>query len=161
MLSFDDLKISDLAELKVIFKDSFDDESNIHINSTDGPAGYADGSLLRDYVLDDAIISKKILKDNKIIGCYAIEKNFTSYHLQLLFIDPKYKDAGIGAKVWKHIEEYYSRAQKWYVEIYDFSERNKHFYMDKCGFHFVRDKICANGRKKVILMKEMSESSDR
>lgn len=161
MLHFDDLKISDLAELKVIFKESFDDEANIHINSQDGPAGYEDGSLLRDYVLDDAIISKKILKDNKIIGCYAIEKDFNYYQLQLLFIDPQYKDAGIGIKVWKHIEESYNRAKKWYVEVYEFSERNKHFYIDKCGFHFVRDMICSNGRKKLVLMKEMDSSDDR
>ena len=154
MLTFDDLKISDLAQLKVIFKNSFDDDTDIHKNSKEGPAGYADGSLLRDYVLDEAIISKKVVMEGKIIGCYAIERAQNHYILQLLFIDPKYKDAGLGLEVWKHIEETYTKTKKWYVEIHEFSERNRHFYTDKCGFHFLRDIIYANGHKNTILVKE-------
>ena len=160
MLTFEDLKISDLAELKVIFKSCYEDDNMIHSVRRDGPAGYADGSLLRDYVLDSAIISQKVVLDKKIVGCYAIERNLKYNVLKLLCIDPQYKDMGLGREVWDYIEKFYTKAEKWYVEIPDFSERSKHFYIDKCGFHFLRDIIYASGRKNIILVKTVKKSND-
>lgn len=61
-----------------------------------------------------------------------------TWELDMLFLDPELKNQDIGTKVWEHIESTYSDAERWIVVTPNYSLRNHHFYVKKCGFRLIK-----------------------
>lgn len=58
--------------------------------------------------------------------------------LELLFIDPKYHNQGIGQATWKEIERIYPNVKVWETFTPGYEKRNIHFYINKLGFQIVK-----------------------
>ncbi|MBU3189407.1 GNAT family N-acetyltransferase [Clostridium bowmanii] len=122
----------------------------------DGPTGYNDGSLIKLLNENEKYENYVIVYDNNTVGAYTVAlKPNNEYNLEMLYIDPKYRENHLGAIVWKDIEEKYIAAKKWTVETPDYSKRNHHFYTQKCGFVFHRENLCPNGAKSYIFEKQL------
>lgn len=137
---------------------AFNEDTSIHTNmKEDGPAGYNDGSLIKWLNEHDGFESYKVVYDNNIVGAYTVGiKQNNEYTLEMLFIDPSYRESHLGTIVWKDIEQKYINAKRWTVETPDYSKRNHHFYTKKCGFAFYRENLCDNGSKSFIFIKKNS-----
>lgn len=146
----------DYEILTRIMTSAFNEDTSMHTDlKEDGPAGYNDGSLLKKLNEHENFESYKIIYQNNIIGAYTVEiMQNNEYTLEMLFIDPDYREKHLGAIVWKDIEEKYKDAKKWTVETPEYSKRNHHFYTKKCGFIFYRENIYDNGAKSFIFKKE-------
>lgn len=145
----------DYEILTRIMTSAFNEDTSIHTDlKEDGPTGYNDGRLIKKLNEHDGFESYKIIYQNNIVGAYtvAIEAN-KEYTLEMLFIDPDYRENHLGTTVWKDIEQKYIGAKKWTVETPDYSKRNQHFYTKNCGFTFYRENICNNGCKSFIFKK--------
>lgn len=148
----DDYKI-----LTKIMTSAFNEDTSMHTDlKEDGPLGYNDGRLIKWLNEHDGFESFKVIYNGTIAGGYTVSiKPNNEYSLEMLFIDPEFRNAHLGSIVWKDIESRYPDAKKWTVETPDYSKRNHHFYRDKCGFKFKRENICSNGDKSFIFEKIM------
>ncbi|MBU3134841.1 GNAT family N-acetyltransferase [Clostridium gasigenes] len=97
----------------------------------------------------------KILYKNEVVGAYTIyEGDNETFYLDMLFIDPNYKNKSLGKLTWKHVEETYRTAKKWSVETPEYSKRNHYFYREKCGFILTGEKTYGDGEKSYIFEKQ-------
>jgi hypothetical protein len=136
---------------------AFNEDTSLHTNiPEDGPPGYNDGSLIKNLNEVEGVESKLILFDNTIIGAYSVRIiRDKEYSLEMLFIDPNYREYHPGTQVWKDIEQEYADAKCWMVETPDYSARNHYFYTVKCGFAFEKENVYDNGEKSFIFKKEI------
>lgn len=148
----------DYEVLTKIMIAAFNEDTSMHTDlKEDGPRGYDDGSLIKRLNEQKNLASYKLVYNNSIIGMYTVEsKGNSEYSLEMLFIDPEYRQNHLGTIIWKDIEEKYVGAKKWTVETPDYSKRNHHFYTEKCGFKFNREKVCPNGAKSYIFEKQIT-----
>lgn len=155
-ISYQKIYKTDYETLTGIMTDAFNEDTSIHTDiKEDGPRGYNDGSLIKLLNEHDGFESYKIVYDNNIVGAYTVEvKQNNEYSLEMLFIDPSYRQNHLGTIVWGDIEEKYIDAKKWIVETPDYSKRNYNFYTKKCGFTFYRENVNNNGGKSFIFTKE-------
>lgn len=137
----------DYEELTKIMTSAFNEDTSMHTElKEDGPTGYDDGSLIKLLNEHENFESKKIIYNNTTVGAYTVGiKPNNEYSLEMLFIDPKYRKNHLGSIVWTAIEDSYMDAKKWTVETPCYSNRNHHFYTEKCGFVFHKQNICDNG----------------
>jgi len=138
-LVFKQFASEDVEKLSDIFRRSFIEDSKIHLGVEDvGPPGYEDGSFLRQWYLHDGVTSFTIYKDDVLIGGIALWINDNNINfLGNIFLDPAYQEKGIGALIWRYVEQKYPDTLKWQTETPGFSSRNHVFYVNKCGFHIV------------------------
>lgn len=151
-LEFKPFTERDIKVLSPIMKASFDEDTRIHLNKSEGgPEGYNDGGFMRKWYLHEGVTAFKILKDGKPIGGIAlwINKNKINY-LGNVFIDPELQNKGIGSLIWRFVEHNYPDTIKWQTDTPAFSRRNHNFYVNKCGFKIIRienpkntDETCA------------------
>lgn len=134
---------------------AFNEDTSMHTNiEEDGPTGYNDGSLIKRLNEQENFESYKIVYRNNIVGAYTVGlKQNDEYSLEMLFIDPAYRENHLGTDVWKDIEQKYTGVRKWTVETPDYSKRNHHFYTQKCGFKFWGENIHKDGSKSYIFEK--------
>jgi hypothetical protein len=146
---------TDYEILTRIMTAAFNEDTAINTNlKEDGPTGYNDGTLIKKLNEHEGFQSYKIIYENNIVGAYTVEITHNDeYTLEMLFIDPKYRNEHLGTLVWKDIEEKYTAAKSWTVETPDYSKRNHHFYTEKCGFTFYKENIHANGCKSFVFRK--------
>ena len=80
----------------------------------------------------------KVYQGDMLVGgaLVSIKDTVTGY-LELFFIAGNAEGKGIGAKVWKLIENAYPNVNVWETATPYFQKRNIHFYVNKCGFHIV------------------------
>ena len=80
-----------------------------------------------------------ILLDGVVVGGLVVIIDRESQHntLDLMYVDPKMQNQGIGFKAWKLIEARYRKTRVWKTQMPYFDERHIHFYVNKCGFHMV------------------------
>jgi hypothetical protein len=137
----------DYEELTKVMTSAFNEDTSMHTElKEDGPTGYNDGSLIKLLNEHENFESKKIIYNNTTVGAYTVGiKPNNEYSLEMLFIDPKYRESHLGSIVWKAIEDSFVDAKKWTVETPCYSKRNHHFYTEKCGFVFQKENICDNG----------------
>ncbi|MDR3598349.1 GNAT family N-acetyltransferase [Clostridium sp.] len=152
---------TDYGVLTRIMTAAFNEDTAIHTNiKEDGPNGYNNGSLIKKLNEQKDFESFKIIYNNIIVGAYTISfKPNKEYTLEMLFIDPKYREYHIGTTVWKNIEEKYVEAKVWIVETPDYSKRNHYFYTKKCGFTFLKENQYSNGAVSFIFKKEKCDSA--
>ena len=146
---------ADYRILTKIMISSFNEDTSMHTDlKEDGPKGYNDGTLIKCLNEHENFESYKIDYNNTTVGAYTVAiKPYNEYSLEMLFIDPKYRERHLGSIVWKAIEEKYLVAKKWTVETPDYSYRNHHFYTTKCGFVFIKENLCPNGAKSFVFEK--------
>lgn len=85
------------------------------------------------------VLSLKIDKENK--------RN----HVDTLYINDNAHGQGIGAKVWKAIENHFLETKVWELLTPYFEKRNIHFYINKYNFHitgFYKEMFDVNGVEK-------------
>jgi len=147
----------DYRTLTQIMIAAFNEDTSMHTDlREDGPKGYNDGNLIKLLNEHEKFESYKIEYNKSTGGAYTVAiKANNEYSLEMLFIDPKYRESHLGSIVWKVIEEKYVDARKWTVETPDYSKRNHHFYTEKCGFVFNRENTCDNGAKSFIFEKQV------
>ncbi|MBZ9623821.1 GNAT family N-acetyltransferase [Clostridium sp. FP2] len=145
----------DYEILTIIMTSAFNEDTFMHTDlQEDGPSGYNDGRLIKWLNEHKDFESYKVVYNNTTIGAYTVAINLNGEcSLEMLFIDPKYRENHLGTIVWKDIEKKYIDAKKWTVETPDYSKRNHHFYTENCGFVFSRENICNNGCKSFIFEK--------
>lgn len=148
---------NDYEILTKIMTLAFNEDTSIHTElNEDGPTGYNDGTLIKKLNENEDFESYKIIYENNIIGAYTIGvKDNNEYILEMLFINPEYRENHLGTIVWKDIELKYSNAKRWIVETPDYSKRNHYFYTVKCGFNFSMEKIYDNGSRSYVFQKEI------
>lgn len=146
---------SDYGILTRIMTSAFNEDISMHTNlKEDGPTGYNDGRLIKKLNEHENFESYKIIYKNNIVGAYTVGINQNNeYTLEMLFIDPDYREKHLGTIVWKDIERKYIDAKKWTVETPNYSKRNYNFYTKKCGFTFFRENICNNGCESLVFEK--------
>jgi hypothetical protein len=154
-IEYEKIYSADYGILTKIMTSAFNEDTSMHTGlDEDGPTGYNDGSLIKKLNEHENYESYKIIYENNIIGAYTIGFNRNDeYTLEMLFIDPSYRENHLGTLVWNHIEHKYINAQKWTVETPNYSKRNHHFYTDRCGFKFVREHTYNNDCKSFIFEK--------
>lgn len=147
MITYDKIEEDDYNILTQIMIEAFNDDTRMHTDlQSGGPRGYDDGTLIRKLSTQKSYLSQKICIGGQIVGAYVVELGDEEYVLEMLFLNPTIKNAGIGHKVWQHIEDTYSQAKVWKLETPDYSKRNHHFY-EKCGFLFIGENTYHNGGK--------------
>ena len=57
--------------------------------------------------------------------------------LGLLFVDPAYQNHGIGRQAWQFLETSFPATKHWILLTPAWSEQNRHFYEQCCGFQAV------------------------
>jgi len=139
-LGFEKIADSDVAELTVIMKRAFDEDSRRHLGEDEGgPPGYDDGSFIREWFFKRNSRAYKVSKDGKIIGAINVFVNRDNMnYLGNMFVDSLCQDKGVGTIMWKFIENKYPETKIWRTETPGFSKRNHNFYVNKCGFKIVR-----------------------
>lgn len=154
-LQYLNINACDYKELTRIMTDAFNEDTRLHTDlEQDGPDGYNDGTLIKWLNENKSFESYKVIYKDEIVGAYSVGiKRNNEYSLEMLFIDPKYRQEHLGSIVWKDIEQKYANAKKWTVETPDYSKRNHHFYTKKCGFVFRRQKVYQSGDKSFIFEK--------
>lgn len=154
-ISYSDIDESDYSKLTQIMTDAFNDDTKMHTNlDEDGPKGYNDGSLIRLLCSNNEKVSQKVMIGKEIIGAYVLcQKGNGVCELDMLFIDSEVKSQGIGFEVWNHIENEYTSVNKWVVETPEYSTRNYYFYVNKCGFHYMKEQEYENNSKSFIFEK--------
>lgn len=161
MITYESINEKDYDILSEIMKEAFNDDTHMHTKlQADGPSGYDDGSLIRKLNSKDKYITQKVCIKESIVGAYTISAHLTEYTLEMLFINPKIKSNGIGYEVWQHIENTYSEATKWFVETPEYSKRNYHFYVDKCGFKVEKVNTYKDGAKSILFSKEIGKHKE-
>lgn len=151
----------DRALLAGMMKRAFDDDTRMHTAlEADGPPGYADGSLLTRLARKENCVVEKLLWNGETVGAYAALAERDICTLELLFVDPRKKNLGIGGNAWKAIRDKFPQAKRWYVETPAYSVRNQRFYQEKCGFHVLRRRDCGNGEYAVVFVQEMQGGED-
>ena len=157
-LIFEPIVQADVVALTEIMTRAFDDDTKRNIgDDKGGPDGYDNGEFIKKWALNSPSQSFKVLMNDKLIGSVILwinedGKNF----LGNIFVDPIVQNKGIGLKIWKNIENKYSKTIKWMTETPGYSKRNHNFYVNKCGFKIV--KIINPGNLKeesYILEKDM------
>jgi GNAT superfamily N-acetyltransferase len=77
----------------------------------------------------------KILSASEIIGGIVIwQFGPAEYAVGLLFVAPAYQNRGVGRRAWQFLQQAYPGAPRWTVATTPWSERNRHFYAETCGF---------------------------
>ena len=153
MIVYDDVFEADYSILSRIMEDAFNDDTRIHTDLIeDGPCGYDDGTLRKLNKMRDCV-TQKICVDSEIIGAYTIKSNLSEYTIEMLFLNPKNKSKGVGYEVWNHIQDTYPDADKWFVETPEYSSRNYHFYVNKCGFTVLKENVHDDGGKSIVFVK--------
>lgn len=139
----------DYEILTKVMISAFNEDTAMHTDlKEDGPTGYNDGSLIKLLNENEKFESYKVVYDNNTVGAYTVAiKHNNEYGLEMLFIEPKYRKNHLGTTVWKDIEGRYTDAKKWTIETPDYWKRNHHFYTEKCGSTFQREKVFHNGGK--------------
>lgn len=156
MITYETIQEEDYETLTYIMKAAFDDDTRMHTDlQEDGPAGYDDGSLIRTLNTKEGYISRKVCVDGETVGMYTVYKDGTEYTLDMLIVNPAWKSKGIGSEIWRHLEQTYTEAKKWYVETPEYSKRNHYFYVEKCGFTFLRENQYEDGEKSFVFVKKM------
>jgi GNAT superfamily N-acetyltransferase len=158
-LQFGDFTEPDVEPFTRIMKRAFDEDARRHLGEEScGPPGYDNGDFLRQWALDPGssaytIYTESAGHDDTAIGDTAIDvtgidvtgigvlvlwinDNHENY-LGTIFLDPDYQDQGVGARVWRFIEQKYPETRVWRTETPGFSKRNHNFYVNKCGFKIV------------------------
>lgn len=135
---------------------AFNEDTSIHTDlKEDGPRGYNDGKLIKWLNEHEGFESYKVIYEGNLVGAYTIGINpEDEYSLEMLYIDPEYREYHLGTIVWKDIEQKYVNAKRWTVETPDYSRRNYYFYTEKCGFTFLKEKTYEDGCKSFIFQKE-------
>lgn len=156
-ISYQKISPVDYERLTQIMTSAFNEDTSIHTDrAEDGPTGYNDGRLIQRLNEQKNFESFKILCDDTVIGAYTVgRKQNNEYSLEMLFIDPAYREEHLGTVVWRDIEQKYADAKKWTLETPDYSKRNHHFYTKKCGFKFRREHVFDHGGKSFVFEKEM------
>ena len=95
--------------------------------------------LLMRYIAEPGMVVYKAAIEGQVVGVaiLRISPDNKRNVLELLCVDVKQHCKGIGVKIWKGIEALYPNTEVWETETPDFSKRNIHFYVNKCGFHIV------------------------
>ena len=57
--------------------------------------------------------------------------------LEILFVSPKAHSEGIGYAAWCEIEKLHPEVEVWETVTPYVETRNRHFYVNRCGFHIV------------------------
>lgn len=156
-LAYEKINADDYVVLTRIMTFAFNEDTSIHTDlKEDGPTGYNDGSLIKSLNEHKDYESYKIIYENNIIGAYTVGmKEKDEYTLEMLFINPEYRENHLGTTVWNDIERKYTNTKRWIVETPDYSKRNHYFYTVKCGFKFSKENIYDNGSKSFIFQKEI------
>jgi ribosomal protein S18 acetylase RimI-like enzyme len=155
IITYQKINQDDYEKLTKIMTRAFNDDTSIHTNKTeDGPAGYNDGNLIKWLNEQKNFESYKIIFNQTIVGAFTIGiREQEEYSIEMLFIDPGYRKYHLGTMVWNDIELKYNEAEKWLVETPDYSTRNHYFYVEKCGFRFLKENVCENGEKSFVFIK--------
>lgn len=141
MIEYRDMLEMDIEKLTSILEVSFNNISKKYINCDYGPYGYNDGSLLRRLLKDKKVISQVIIYKGIIIGSYSIRLSNNQVYLELLYLDTKYQDMGIGSKVMKYLEDKYFITKRCIIDVMAYAYRSQCFFT-KCGFRKLKDECC-------------------
>ena len=139
-LTFAKLQEADIVLLTPIMRDSFNEDTRIHLEKeSGGPTGYDDGSFLRKYALNPKATAYTIRQGEQVIGAVILWINRDNHQnfLGNIFVHVGLENRGIGTTIWQFIEQEYPDTLVWRTETPTFSRRNHHFYVNKCGFHIV------------------------
>lgn len=81
--------------------------------------------------------------DGKRVGGVAVivDPKGECNHLDLLYVLPTAQGHGVGAKLWRFVEQEHSGVKSWMTFTPYFERRNLHFYVNVCGFAVV-EYIC-------------------
>lgn len=157
-LGFDRITECDVNAMTEIMKRAFDEDAKRHLGKEcGGPPGYDNGDFIRNWYIQSGAEAYKVLKDGVLIGGINVFINDNNFNfLGNMFVDPLCQDKGLGTRIWKFIEQKYSKAKKWNTETPGFSKRNHNFYVNKCGFKVIRiDNPKDKYEESYILEKEM------
>lgn len=142
-IKFREFTSNDVADMTVIMKAAFDEDSVLFREVPDGPPGYDDGSFLKKFALDPKSDSFCISLNDKDIGAVIVWVNeeLSENFLGCIFIDPSLREMGLGKRVWDEVEKMYPDVKVWRTETPLCSLRNLNFYINKCGFmaHAITD----------------------
>ncbi len=135
IIEYEEILEEDYEVLTDIMTLAFNDDTVMHTSMTeDGPSGYNNSTLLKKLNEKKNSVSRKISVNKEVVGAYTVSYEGTDYTLEMLFINPKYKNMQLGHRVWKDIETEFSKAGRWFLSTPSYSRRNIYFYSNKCGF---------------------------
>ncbi|MCQ2798482.1 MAG: GNAT family N-acetyltransferase [Bacilli bacterium] len=85
-------------------------------------------------------IAYRIVEDGIKVGglIQRIDESSNKNELEILFINPKYHNKGLGQMAWKEVERLYPKTKIWITCTPYFEKRNIHFYVNKLGFKIVK-----------------------
>jgi len=155
-IGFERISENDVAELTVIMKRAFDEDTKRHLNEKiGGPPGYDNGDFIRQWYLHEKAEAYKISKNGTLIGGINVFVNDNNEnYLGNMFIDPLYQDKGCGTIIWSFIEQKYPQTKIWRTETPGFSKRNHNFYVNKCGFKVIRIENPKNRTKENYVLEK-------
>lgn len=80
-----------------------------------------------------------IVSDQECVGGVVVAIDPATQHnsLELLFLNGKSHNKGIGTVAWQAVEQRYPETKIWETITPYFEKRNIHFYVNKCGFKIV------------------------
>lgn len=155
LLQFAPVGTEDFPILIAIMTRAFDEDTRMHTDRLhDGPKGYDDGTLLKKICGDSQNTARKILAGGEIIGFFSVIRDGTACVLNLFFLDPIFCGRGIGTRIYRMIEELFPNARRWTVETPEYSTRNLHFYIEKCGYVPIQS-ISDQEERSVLLEKNL------
>ncbi|MBR2780039.1 MAG: GNAT family N-acetyltransferase [Eubacteriaceae bacterium] len=101
-----------------------------------------DGEIISRRTIEESIDggrAYRILENGRRVGGLVLRVDEKTQHneLELLFVDPKEHNKGIGQAAWKEVERLYPETRVWETCTPYFETRNINFYVNICGFHIV------------------------
>jgi GNAT superfamily N-acetyltransferase len=160
-LSLETFTEDDIPEMTRIMTRAFDDDARRHLGvEKGGPDGYDTGDFFRKWLFGYMETDGwKVIADGTAVGgiiVWILPRG--NNILGTIFIDPDFRNRGIGSAAWKFIEEKYPQTRSWRLTTPKFAKKNHYFYATKCGFRRVKaDRILGKQAGEYVYRKVMKK----
>ncbi|MFX1250862.1 MAG: GNAT family N-acetyltransferase [Promethearchaeota archaeon] len=155
-VTFHKAKIEDIPILTQLMTKAYDTLTIQYLGKKSGPPGYS-STATHEYWMKSAIYYKIVYNNQYIIGGFIITIQHDVLYLNILFIDPKFQNMGVGTKVVQFIEQIDKNIAFIKLNTPKWALQNHYFY-EKLGYKRV-DEIYDSelGFDLYIYMKTLSE----
>jgi len=154
------LQAGDVDALTAVMTRAFDDDARRHLGvPKGGPPGYDSGEFLRAYGLDPRARAFVAVLEGRPVGAIIVFPREDGHHfLGGLFTDPDVQRRGIGAALFRFVEERFP-ARSWTLETPAVATSNHRFYTEKCGFRKAGEKEDVDGVGTMFVFEKAGDAA--